>query len=48
GGAFRVIEFYGPVKDWHTKWTDETRTMYHANYYRHGALKALHQRNKGA
>jgi hypothetical protein len=30
----RVIEFYGRVRDWHLKWTDEIRTMYHVNFYR--------------
>lgn len=28
----KQIEFYGKVMDWHTKWTQETRTMYHLNY----------------
>ena len=26
------IEFYGKVMDWHTKWSEEIRTMYHINY----------------
>jgi CelD/BcsL family acetyltransferase involved in cellulose biosynthesis len=30
----KVIEFYGPVRDWHTKWTTETRTMYHLTFHR--------------
>jgi hypothetical protein len=30
----RVIEFYGQLRDWHTKWTSEVRTMYHINFYR--------------
>jgi CelD/BcsL family acetyltransferase involved in cellulose biosynthesis len=25
------IEFYGKVMDWHTKWSDDFRTMYHLN-----------------
>jgi|CXWL01.1.fsa_nt_gi CelD/BcsL family acetyltransferase involved in cellulose biosynthesis len=25
------IEFYGKVMDWHTKWSDETRSLYHIN-----------------
>ena len=29
------IEFYGSVMDWHTKWTDDIRTMYHTNIYRY-------------
>ena len=34
GGNVRVIEFYGRLRDWHTKWTNEIRTMYHINFYR--------------
>jgi GNAT acetyltransferase-like protein len=34
-GRIRDIEFYGRVRDWHTKWTDETRRMYHLTLYRH-------------
>ncbi|MGZ3814283.1 MAG: GNAT family N-acetyltransferase [Mucilaginibacter sp.] len=26
------IEFYGKVMDWHTKWSDEIREMYHINH----------------
>jgi GNAT acetyltransferase-like protein len=33
-GKTRVIEFYGSLRDWHTKWTNELRTMYHINFYR--------------
>ena len=25
------IEFYGPMMDWHSKWTDSTRKIYHVN-----------------
>lgn len=33
------IEFYGKVMDWHTKWTNDIRTMYHVNIYsRLGAI----------
>jgi hypothetical protein len=28
------IEFYGRVMEWHTKWSNDIRTMYHVNYYR--------------
>jgi CelD/BcsL family acetyltransferase involved in cellulose biosynthesis len=27
------IEFYGKVMDWHTKWSDEIRMLYHINRY---------------
>jgi CelD/BcsL family acetyltransferase involved in cellulose biosynthesis len=33
-GRIRKIEFYGRVMDWHTKWSDEVRSMYHINFYR--------------
>ena len=34
------IEFYGKVMEWHTRWTDEIRTMYHVNRYRWPAISA--------
>jgi Acetyltransferase (GNAT) domain len=37
-----IIEFYGRVMDWHTKWSDEIRTMYHINCYRWALLAKLH------
>ncbi|WP_296951544.1 GNAT family N-acetyltransferase [uncultured Massilia sp.] len=41
-GRVRRIEFYGKVMEWHTRWTDEIRTMYHLNHYRWQALGRLH------
>jgi CelD/BcsL family acetyltransferase involved in cellulose biosynthesis len=41
-GKFARLEFYGKVMEWHTRWTDEVRTMYHVNYYRWPALGRLH------
>ncbi len=35
------IEFYGRVLEWHTRWTDEIRTMFHCNVYRWPVLRAL-------
>jgi CelD/BcsL family acetyltransferase involved in cellulose biosynthesis len=34
------IEFYGRVMEWHTRWTNEVRTMYHVNQYRWPAISA--------
>lgn len=34
-GRVKVIEFYGRLRDWHLKWTDEIRKMHHVNVYRH-------------
>jgi hypothetical protein len=42
GGGTGRIEFYGKVMEWHTRWTDEVRTLYHVNLYRWPALRRLH------
>ena len=31
---FSRIEFYGKVMEWHLRWTEQVRTLYHANYCR--------------
>lgn len=36
--SVHVIEFYGRVRDWHTKWTTHVRTMYHLNLFRSPAI----------
>ena len=41
-GRFERLEFYGRVMEWHTRWTEEVRTMYHVNYYRWPGLARLH------
>ena len=33
-GQIKRIEFYGRVMEWHTKWSNDVRTMYHVTYYR--------------
>lgn len=43
---FDRIEFYGRAMDWHTKWSNEIRTMYHVNVYRWPFLKVLHARHR--
>ena len=40
-GDTKKIEFYGKVMDWHLRWTEDIRTMYHINCYRWGWLKKL-------
>lgn len=42
-GRLRRIEFYGRVMEWHLRWTEEVRTMYHVNYYRWPGLRRLHE-----
>jgi CelD/BcsL family acetyltransferase involved in cellulose biosynthesis len=37
----RRIEFYGKLMEWHTRWTDKVRTLYHVNRYRWPLLKTI-------
>lgn len=39
--AFKRIEFYGKVMEWHTRWTDNARALYHANVYSHASVLRL-------
>jgi hypothetical protein len=32
-GDWRLLEFYGRLMEWHTKWIGRSRTLYHVNYY---------------
>lgn len=41
-GRFARLEFYGRVMEWHLRWTEDVRTMYHINYYRWPGLRRLH------
>jgi CelD/BcsL family acetyltransferase involved in cellulose biosynthesis len=41
-GGIRRVEFYGRVMDWHLRWTEQVRTMYHVNYYRWPGMRRLH------
>ena len=42
GAGIERIEFYGKVMEWHTRWTDLQRTLYHLNVYRWPVLQRLH------
>jgi len=33
-GKERRLEFFGPLKEWHTRWTQLSRDVYHANAFR--------------
>ena len=33
-GRFQRIEFYGKTMEWHTRWTADERSLYHATTYR--------------
>jgi hypothetical protein len=40
-GQFDRIEFYGRLMDWHLRWTDEVRTLYHVVCHGSGLLRPL-------
>lgn len=35
------IEFYGKLMEWHTRWTDQHRALFHLNFYRWAWLLSL-------
>jgi len=39
-GGIKRIEFYGALMEWHTRWTENARRLYHVNYYRWPILSA--------
>jgi hypothetical protein len=41
-GAFTRVEFYGRVMDWHRKWTNEFRSVYHVNYFPSRLARRVH------
>ena len=43
-GTVRRIEFYGRVMEWHTRWTETQRTLYHSTHYRWPLLRTLRER----
>ncbi|MDC8786158.1 GNAT family N-acetyltransferase [Roseateles koreensis] len=38
---YKKIEFYGKVMEWHTRWTDKERELFHANIYRNQLIPQL-------
>ncbi len=47
-GKFQRLEFYGKVRDWHTKLTDEVRQMYHVTAFRWAIVPRLAARRRKA
>lgn len=41
--TIKRIEFYGKVMEWHTRWTELARTLYHLTCFRWPAVKSLQQ-----
>lgn len=42
----RHIEFYGRVMEWHQRWTDQSRMLFHVNSYRWPFLRELREFTK--
>lgn len=42
-GKLKRIEFYGRVMEWHTRWTPNSRTLYHTNIFRWPVLEKIQQ-----
>lgn len=40
-GHIKRMEFFGKIMEWHTRWTDQHRTIYHLTVFRWGWLKSL-------
>ena len=47
GGEFQRFEFYGKIRDWQMRLTEEVRTMYHVNVYRWAWLKRVMEKRIG-
>jgi CelD/BcsL family acetyltransferase involved in cellulose biosynthesis len=45
-GRYRRIEFYGKTMEWHTRWTEHKRTLFHATVYRWPVLRRLAARRQ--
>jgi CelD/BcsL family acetyltransferase involved in cellulose biosynthesis len=43
-GNTKRIEYYGRMMEWHTRWTESKRTLYHLTCYRWAWLKQLAER----
>ncbi|MCA9130499.1 MAG: GNAT family N-acetyltransferase, partial [Planctomycetales bacterium] len=35
------LEYYGSLMEWHTRWTENRRTLYHLTTFRNGVVKRL-------
>ena len=40
-GQVKHLEYFGRFMEWHSKWTDKKRTLYHLTLYRWPFLKKL-------
>ena len=42
-GTCTRIEFYGRVMEWHRRWSEEIRTLYHVNVYRYPLVRSARE-----
>ena len=42
-GRYQRIEFYGKTMEWHTRWTETERVLYHATDYRWALLRSMQE-----
>ena len=40
-GRITRVEFYGKAMEWHLRWTNDLRLLYHVNRYRWSGIKRL-------
>lgn len=45
-GTFKRIEFYGKVMEWHTRWTENRRSLFHLTTYSSTLVSQLHDWQK--
>jgi CelD/BcsL family acetyltransferase involved in cellulose biosynthesis len=45
-GEFQRVEYFGRLMDWHTKWTESSRTLFHVTCYRWALLRWLAERRR--
>jgi hypothetical protein len=46
-GRYQRIEFYGKTMEWHTRWTEQERALYHATAFRWSILRTVRERLAG-
>lgn len=42
-GRIKRVEFYGRLMEWHTRWTDNARTLFHVNAFRWDWVRKLNE-----
>jgi hypothetical protein len=45
-GEFQRVEYYGRVMEWHTRWTNSSRMLFHSTVYRWPLMRKLADRRR--